>query len=75
MRCLFQDADVTPAERAVVDAWLTANNCTGVTEITIEDLAVLVHGNRHNGRPVTGTALRRGDLPGELMAALIRMRS
>ena len=75
MRCLFEDPDVTPADRAVVDAWLVATDCSGVTEVMIEDLAVLVHGNRHHYGTVTGTALRHGDLPGELMAALGRMRS
>ena len=74
MRCLFEDPDVTPAERDVVDAWLVATDCSGVTEITIEDLAVLVQGNRQYRGTVIGTALRRGDLPGELMAALARMR-
>ena len=75
VRCLFEDPDVTPAERDVVDAWLVATDCSGVTEITIEDLAVLVQGNRQYCGTVTGTALRRGDLPGELMVALARMRS
>lgn len=75
MRCLFEDPDVTLADRAVVDAWLVATDCSGVTEVMIEDLAVLVHGNRHHYGTVTGTALRHGDLPGELMAALVRMRS
>jgi len=75
VRCLFEDPDVTEADRDVVDAWLVATDCSGVVEITIEDLAVLVHGNRDYCGTVTGTALRRGDLPGELAAALVRMRS
>lgn len=75
MRCLFEDPDVTPAERDAVDAWLTETDCSGVTDVTIENLAVLVHGTRHYSGSVTGTALRRGDLPGELMEALVRMRS
>lgn len=75
MRCLFEDPDVTEADRDVVDAWLVATDCSGVTEITIEDLAVLVQGNRQYCGTVIGTALRRGDLPGELAAALVRMRS
>ncbi len=75
MRCLFEDPDVTEAERDVVDAWLVATDCSGVTEITIEDLAVLVQGNRQYCGTVIGTALRRGDLPAELAAALVRMRS
>ena len=45
MRCLFEDPDVTEAERDVVDAWLVATDCSGVTEITIEDLAVILSGD------------------------------
>ncbi len=75
VRCLFEDPDVTEADRDVVDAWLVATDCSGVTEITIEDLAVLVQGNRQYCGTVIGTALRRGDLPSELAAALVRMRS
>jgi hypothetical protein len=75
VRCLFEDPDVTLAERDVVDAWLVATDCSGVTEVTIEDLAVLVQGNRQYCGTVIGTALRHGDLPAELMAALVSMRS
>lgn len=75
MRCLFEDPEATAADRAVVDAWLVATDCSGVIEVTIEDLAVMVHGTRPYCGTVTGTALRHGDLPAELMAALVRMRS
>ena len=74
MRCLFEDPGATQAERAVVDAWLVATDCSGVTEITIEDFAVLVHGTRDYRCTVTGTALRHGDLTAELKAALVSMR-
>jgi hypothetical protein len=64
----------TKAEWAVVDAWLVATNLTGAHEIVVEDLAVLVHGTNTQRGPVTGTALRHGDLGAELTAALTRMR-
>jgi hypothetical protein len=75
MRCCFEDHDATEAERAVVDAWLATTECIDVMDVTVEELAVLVHGTRNHANAVTGTALRHGDLAGELMAALASMRS
>jgi hypothetical protein len=75
MRCDFENCDATQAERAAVDAWLVATDCTGVTDITIEDLAVVVHGTRNHYGTISGTALRNGDLFAELLAALASMRS
>ena len=75
MRCDFENRDAPQAERAAVDAWLVATDCTGVTVITVEELAVVVHGTRNHFGTVSGTALRHGDLFAELLAALANMRS
>ena len=75
MRCCFEGHEATPAEWAVVDAWLVATNLAGANEIVVEDLAVRVHGTNLYRSPVTGTALRHGDLDAELTVALTRMRT
>jgi hypothetical protein len=75
MLCQFEDLDSQQAEQAIVDAWITATECSGITEIIVEHDAVIVHGSRHQPHDVAGTALRHGDLFAELDRALESMRS
>jgi hypothetical protein len=71
---LLRSNTATSAERDAVDAWLMATACADVSEVMIEELAVVLYGSGHRGESVMGTALRHGDLPNELHAALAAMR-
>ena len=74
MRCSFEDSDSGRAEQAIVDAWISATECSGVSEIIVEHDAVILRGTRPSGREVSGTALRHGDLFAELSDALAVLR-
>ena len=75
MRCRFDDYEPTPEERSIVDEWIIATDCIGVTEIIIEQSAVIVRDTRHHPADVSGTALRHGNLFAELTDALNAMRT
>jgi hypothetical protein len=73
MRCIFE-YEPTPQERAIVDEWIMATDCVGVTEIVVESSAVIVRDTRHHPADVAGTALRHGELFADLTKALDAMR-
>ncbi len=74
MRCEFENSTAEGAERSVVDEWIMATECTGVTEIIVERHAVILHGTRHQPCDMSATALRHGNLFVELTEALDAMR-
>jgi hypothetical protein len=74
MMDVYYDAVMTPAEREVVEGWISANNSDDIAYITIEEGIVSVHGSVDDLSGVTGTAPRRGDLAAELDAARDGMR-
>ena len=74
MRCQFEYHDGMRTDRTAVDAWILATDCSDVTEVVVEDLAVVVRGGTIYNGIVFGRALRRGDLHAELTVALAIMR-
>ena len=71
---VYYDAIVSPADRDVVERWISENNSDDIDYITIDEGIVSVHGNIDDFSGVTGTAPRQGDLGAELDAARDGMR-
>jgi hypothetical protein len=71
---VYYDTIVSPADRDVVEHWISANDSDDIDYITIDEGIVSVHGNVDDFSGVTGTAPRHGDLSTELDAARDGMR-
>jgi hypothetical protein len=71
---VYYDTIVSPADREVVERWISENNSGDIDYITIDESIVSVHGNIDEFSGVTGTAPRHGDLGAELDAARDGMR-